>query len=227
MITVLYTTHGNRVSRELAGRWLGELSYARQTELQRLRHPEDLNNSLLGMQLLKTGMNHLKFSGFHLSEVHYRANRKPHLSREVDFSISHSGELVVCALTQNGRIGIDTEKLRPVSIHSFNQFLSASECLDSVDSSDAFIDLWTCKEATLKGCGDCRLDQLKEITLSGDAARIGTRRFHLRRLELLHGYKTCLATNVQQGNITLLPARLENGSMIISKDNPDAASYGR
>jgi len=227
MVTVLYTTDGNRVSHELAGHWLGELSYARQTELQRLRQTEDRNNSLLGMQLLKTGMNHLKFRGFHLSGVHYRANRKPHLSEEVDFSISHSGELVVCALTKNGRIGIDTEKLRPVSIHSFSQFLSTSECLDSGESSDVLIDLWTCKEAALKGCGDCRLDQLKDITISGDAARIGTRRFYLHRLELLHGYKTCLATSAQQGNIELLPARLENGSMIISKDNPDAVSYGR
>ena len=71
------------------------------------------------------------------------------------------------------------------------------------------------------------LDQLKEISISGDAARIGTRRFYLRRLELLHGYKTCLATSAQHGNIELLSARLVNGSMIISKDNPDAASYGR
>jgi 4'-phosphopantetheinyl transferase len=226
MVTVLYTTHGQRVSRELAGHWLDELPNARQIALQRLRQPEDLNNSLLGMQLLKTGMNHLKFRGFHLSEVHYRANRKPHLSRVLDFSISHSGKLVVCALVKNGRVGIDTEKLRPVSIRSFSRFLSASECLDSGDSSDAFIDLWTCKEATLKGCGDCRLDQLKDITISGDTARIGTRHFYLRRLDLLHGYRTCLATSVQQDNLELLPARLENGSMIISKDNPVTASYG-
>ena len=225
MVTVLYTTHGNRISRELAGRWLGELSHARLTKLQRLRQSEDLNNSLLGMQLLKTGMNHLKFPGFHLSGVQYRANRKPHLSEEVDFSISHSGDMVVCALTKNGRVGIDTEKLRPVSIRSFSRFLSASEYLAPGDSSDAFIDLWTCKEAVLKGCGDCRLDQLKNVTISGNAARIGARRFYLHRLELLHGYKTCLATSVQQGNIELLPARLENGSMIISKDNPDTASY--
>jgi 4'-phosphopantetheinyl transferase len=226
VVTVLYTTQANRVSRELAGHWLGELSRARQKELQRLRQPEDLKNSLLGMQLLKTGMNHLKFRGFHLSAVQYRANRKPQLSEEVDFSISHSGDMVVCALTQNGQIGIDTEKLRPVSIRSFSRFLSASEHLAPGDSSDAFIDLWTCKEAVLKGCGDCHLDQLKDITIAGDAARIGTRRFYLRRLELLHGYKTCLATSAQQGNIELLPARLENGSMTISQVNPDAASNG-
>jgi len=227
MVTVLYANHGNRVSRELTRRWLGELSCARQKVLRRLRRPEDLKNSLLGMQLLKAGMNHLKFRGFHLSGVHYSANRKPYLSAEVDFSISHSGELVVCALTRNGRVGIDTEKLRPVSIHSFSKFLSASECLDPGDSSNAFIDLWTCKEATLKGCGDCRLDQLKDVTVSGDAARIGTRFFYLRRLELLHGYRTCLATSAQHGNIALLPARLENGSMVISTDNTDAAGNGR
>jgi 4'-phosphopantetheinyl transferase len=226
MITVLYTTHANRISRELAGRWLGELSRARQTQLRRLRRPEDLNNSLLGMQLLKTGMNHLKFRGFRLTGVQYRANRKPQLSEAVDFSISHSGDMVVCALTKHGRIGIDTEKLRPLSIRSYNRFLSASECLAPDESSDAFIDLWTCKEAVLKGCGDCRLDQLKDVTISGDSARIGERHFYLRRLELLHGYKTCLATSAQQGRIELLPAGLGNGSMMISQDNPDAASCG-
>jgi len=227
VVTVLYTTHANRISRELAGRWLGELSCARRTELQRLRRSEDLNNSLLGMQLLKAGMYHLKFRGFQLSGVRYRANRKPHLSEAVDFSISHSGELVVCALTKNGRIGIDTEKLRPVSLRSFSRFLSTAEDPDPVGNCDAFIDLWTCKEATLKGCGDCRLDQLQDVTISGDAARIGTRRFYLSRLELLHGYKTCLATSARQVNIELLPAGLENGSMVIPKDYPDAASCAR
>ena len=226
MVTVLYTTHGNRISPELAGRWLGELSLARQTQLQRLRQPEDRNNSLLGMQLLKTGMNRLEFRGFHLSGVQYSANRKPHLVEGVDFSISHSGDMVVCALTKDGRVGIDTEKLRPVSIRSFSRFLSASECPAPGDSSDAFIDLWTCKEAVLKGCGDRKLDQLKDITLSGDAARIGTRRFYLHRLSLLQGYRTCLATSAQQGKIELLPARLENGSMVISEDNPDATDCG-
>ncbi|HYQ72959.1 MAG TPA: 4'-phosphopantetheinyl transferase superfamily protein [Gammaproteobacteria bacterium] len=224
VVTVLYTNSENRISRKLAGRWLAELSYARQTELQRLRRSEDLNNSLLGMQLLKTGMSHLEFRDFHLSGVQYSANRKPHLSEAVDFSISHSGDMVVCALTRNGRIGIDTEKQRPVSIRSFSRFLSASECLASGDSSDAFLDFWTCKEAVLKGCGNRQLNQLKDITISGDAARIGTQRFYLCRLELQQGYKTCLATSTQQGHIELLPARLENGSMIISKDSPDAAS---
>jgi 4'-phosphopantetheinyl transferase len=214
--TVLYTTHANRISRDLAGRWLGELSHARQAELLRLRQSEALNNSLLGMQLLKTGMQHLKVHGFHLSGVQYRANCKPQLGKGVDFSISHSGDMVVCALTKNGLIGIDTEKLRPVSIRSFSRFLSAAECLATGDSSDAFIDFWTCKEAVLKGCGDCHLDQLKDVSISGDAARIGTRHFYLRRLELLHGYRTCLATSAQQGNIELLPARLENGSMAIA-----------
>ena len=216
MVTVLYTTRANRVSRELARRWLGELSDTRRTALQRLRQSDDLNNSLLGMQLLKTGLNHLKLHGFHLSGVQYRANSKPQLGKEVDFSISHSGDMVVCALTKNGQVGIDTEKLRPVSIRSFSRFLSAAECLDTDDSNAAFIDLWTCKEAVLKGCGDCHLDQLKDVTISGDMARIGTRHFYLRRLALLHGYKTCLATSVRQGTIELLPARLKNGSMVIS-----------
>jgi 4'-phosphopantetheinyl transferase len=217
VVTVLYTTRANRVSRELAGRWLGELSDTRRTALQRLRQSDDLNNSLLGMQLLKTGLNHLKLHGFRLSGIQYRANSKPQLGKAVDFSISHSGDMVVCALTKNGQVGIDTEKLRPVSIRSFSRFLSAAECQDTGDSNAAFIDLWTCKEAVLKGCGDCHLDQLKDVIISGDKARIGTRQFYLRRLGLLHGYKTCLATSARQGNIELLPARLENGSLVISQ----------
>jgi hypothetical protein len=44
---------------------------------------------------------------------------------------------------------------------------------------------------------------------------------------LLHGYKTCLATSESQSHIELLPARLENGSMVISAVNPGPASYGQ
>lgn len=82
-------------------------------------------------------------------------NGKPFFkSSDMEFGISHSGELAVCALSERP-VGIDVEELR--EIRNVNglaaRFLSKAEqyyVTHSANMSEAFLEVWTKKEAYLK-----------------------------------------------------------------------------
>ncbi|MEL7331853.1 MAG: 4'-phosphopantetheinyl transferase superfamily protein [Cyanobacteria bacterium J06560_2] len=74
------------------------------------------------------------------------------------FNISHSGELALCALGQDHRVGIDVEKMK--EIQRLDSMMS--RCLLPNEQAlvkasqrplQAFLKYWTCKEAYLKAIG--------------------------------------------------------------------------
>jgi 4'-phosphopantetheinyl transferase len=89
---------------------------------------------------------------------------KPELESEgsstLNFSHSHSAGLALYAFARNARIGVDIEELRPINdaLELSTQYLSRTEAADvlkaSIDErSEAFLKLWTQKEALLKVSG--------------------------------------------------------------------------
>jgi 4'-phosphopantetheinyl transferase len=93
------------------------------------------------------------------------ARGKPHLTSRADtptlcFSLSHSGELALCAVTRGRDVGVDIERIRPVSAwreiaaRYFSQHEREALCSLSDDRSlDAFFQGWTHKEAYSKALG--------------------------------------------------------------------------
>jgi 4'-phosphopantetheinyl transferase len=90
---------------------------------------------------------------------------KPHLASHADapalcFSLSHSGEFALCAVTKGRGVGVDIERVRPVSAwrEIAARYLSKRErdalCSLSNDRAlDAFFQIWTGKEAYSKAPG--------------------------------------------------------------------------
>ncbi len=91
---------------------------------------------------------------------------KPTLSaragcRDVRFNLSHSGELALFAIALGREVGVDLESIRPLSempgiVH---RWFSAPErrrfhASPIRERSRVFFELWTRKEATVKGTGD-------------------------------------------------------------------------
>lgn len=81
---------------------------------------------------------------------------KPYLKNEnIFFNISHSGSLVVCAISEH-ECGADIEILRDYNdktakrVCNENEYAKVSE---SSDKSVAFLEIWTRKEAFLKFTG--------------------------------------------------------------------------
>ena len=98
---------------------------------------------------------------------------------ELDFNLSHAGPHVLLAFARRQPLGIDLEQAgRPVSVDEIAQrFFTAGEVaalarLPAAARADAFLRLWTHKEAVLKALGaglSFGLDRL-EFALGADGA---------------------------------------------------------
>jgi 4'-phosphopantetheinyl transferase len=94
---------------------------------------------------------------------------------KLNFSLSHSGKLAVCAIASKHKVGIDAEILnRAVACEGV-----ASDCFgeseqkqlracDPAKTTDLFFRLWTLKEATLKALGTGLLESPKDVQFKLD-----------------------------------------------------------
>jgi 4'-phosphopantetheinyl transferase len=107
------------------------------------------------------------YVGGHPSDISFGvvAMGKPTLSRPNDigltFNTTHSGELVIIAVTANRDVGVDVEKVRPVRralrvakrVYSAQEYeMLAALPPDKVDH--AFLSIWVRREGTAKARGD-------------------------------------------------------------------------
>lgn len=97
---------------------------------------------------------------------------------EGDFSISHSGSWVVCAVVDRGRIGIDVQQVRPVNEGIFTLCLSSTEREKLLQwpvgtQLHGFFTLWTLKEAFVKALGQGLSYPLTDIQFDALALRRG------------------------------------------------------
>lgn len=133
------------------------------------------------------------------------------LHPSLQFNLSHSGDLVLIALSRGRALGVDVEQMRMdvAAKEIAARFFSADECrgLASVAPAEqhaAFFSCWTRKEAYLKARGDglsLPLAQFDVSFLPGDPPRLlATRhdpadlhRWILHALEGGEGYQAALA----------------------------------
>lgn len=111
----------------------------------------------------------------------YSAYGKPSVegAGQWHFNVSHSGSLLVCALTEVAPIGVDIERVRrqPKAAAIAKRFFSAAEAqrvlaapADSVAA--VFSEIWTRKEAFLKATGEGFSRDLDGFTVSSGPGEI-------------------------------------------------------
>ena len=110
--------------------------------------------SLVGRILLNKALSEFKAGEY---TVEYTGNEKPVLRcvKDICFNISHSGDYVVLALSED-EVGCDIQEIRPynpkVAVRNYceneRRFIEGSESKD-----DIFIRLWALKESILKFTG--------------------------------------------------------------------------
>ena len=126
--------------------------------------------SRLGRELLSKLVDHAgeNYEGLVIEKG---KNGKPFFANceRLDFNISHSNELVVCALSvDDGKIGADTEK-KESTIRKEKQplfagrFFSGNEREILEKEPDRFSEIWTRKEAYLKRMGTGIATDLREV----------------------------------------------------------------
>jgi len=87
-----------------------------------------------------------------------RSHGKPALADgSVEFNVSHSGELVAIALAVGTPVGVDIERVRPISdaIAIARRFFSPDEAarVAGAGTDEEFFAIWTAKEAVVKALG--------------------------------------------------------------------------
>ncbi len=120
-------------------------------------------------------------------QFEYGPNGKPALATPfaesgLSFNLAHSEDLALVAVTQLGPIGVDVEKIRPVSDADklVARFFSARETalfqsLPAAQKNNAFFNLWTRKEAWLKATGEGiahSLNRVEVTFLPNEASRL-------------------------------------------------------
>lgn len=131
----------------------------------RYRMPQDAFNYVLGKLMLKRGLEEIGLDN-DLEKIRFNKNEKPILD-QVFFNISHSGNYVVCAITQAGEIGIDIEQPRSISLEDFEMNFTKKEW-GSITTHPfplkKFYWYWVRKESIIKALG-VNLSYLNQIEL--------------------------------------------------------------
>ncbi len=144
----------------------------RKAKIDRLKYPKDKKLSLGAGFLLHKSLGDIGITNYALE---YRMRDKPYLTGRDDifFNISHSGNLVVLALSDL-EVGVDVEKVRNFKESLINYVFSEQEIALAKDLSEvlgftedqAFTRLWTAKESIMKYSGMGIALEPKKITLS-------------------------------------------------------------
>ncbi|MDQ2771769.1 MAG: 4'-phosphopantetheinyl transferase superfamily protein [Bacteroidota bacterium] len=126
-----------------------------QREALRFHRWQDQHAALLGKLLVRHLLVHSGYPTDALETLYRDALGKPRLPLPVDFSISHSGTVVACALSTHHCVGLDVEQVLPYELDDFRQLLRPDEAqaLAATNMSQNFCQLWTRKESFVKAKG--------------------------------------------------------------------------
>ena len=164
----------------------------------RFKRWQDRNASLLGKILLLEGLKKYGYPSDFLDNLSYSPHNRPFLDDSIDFNISHSGEYVVCAINNEGRVGIDIERMRPLDFSEFRNYMTSEEwnmMHESPDQLEYFYELWTVKESVIKGEGKGLSIPLLDIHWEGETASVSNNLWYIRKILIDPGYSCHVAAN--------------------------------
>ena len=153
-----------------------EMTESRKARVDRLSIEEDRKRSLLGEILIKK----LLCEEGIKATLESDSSGRPYLSgAELYVSIAHSGEMAICAISENP-VGIDVERIKPINLKLINKVCTEREKAyveKAQDPSLSFLEIWTAKEAYFKkhGTGITNLKSVDILSLE-------------RELRIINGY---------------------------------------
>lgn len=121
------------------------------------------------------------------------------------FNVSHSGEMALCALGNQQKVGVDIEHMKPINrLESMMERCFSADEQQQIRNADrpfqAFLQHWTCKEAYLKAIGMGLTQSMQTIEIQLTPPRLVavpyacTEGWHLTVLPLPSYYVGALVT---------------------------------
>lgn len=146
-------TEWNAAQRDAAAARLPPADLARS---RRYRRWQDGQATLLGRLLLRLVLTRRGLDPDLLGRIAIDAADRPSLPISLDFNISHTDGLVVLIAGDDGAVGIDVERLRPLDPDDLGTALTAADrrrIAAADDPAAAMLQCWTAKEAVVKAAG--------------------------------------------------------------------------
>ncbi|MCU0975866.1 MAG: hypothetical protein MUC71_06070 [Steroidobacteraceae bacterium] len=177
----------------VVARWLAALPPQRRARLERLRNPADRAASLAGLALLVAAARAAGLAPPDLARLEFPDRGKPRWPGGPDFSVSHGGGHVGCALIfPTGRVGLDLERADAACWHDLRLVLAPGE--SPGEGAEQATEVWVGKEAVLKAAG-ATLAEAAAVALLGATADFGGRRWQLSRPALAPGIACAVASD--------------------------------
>lgn len=183
--------------------YLDKLPFTIREKNKRFLRWQDRYSHLMGRILLLDFANRSGLGPKFLEQITYNKYGKP-LSDQLNFSISHSAELVVCVCTPvNLSIGVDVEWKRPVELNDFFNTMDDDQWRriysDPESPLDKFYLYWVIKESVIKADGRGLSIPLTDVLISKNLAWVkgNQRPWHIEELTLEQEYALAIATNIQ------------------------------
>ncbi|MBS7233711.1 4'-phosphopantetheinyl transferase superfamily protein [Flavobacterium psychroterrae] len=200
MIHIYYAYLSEKNHENLVKTNLHKFPQEYQNKIKSFRRWQDAQSSMLGRLLLYKGIKELYGNKIHFNDLRYTRYKKPYFEDSfVKFNISHSGEIVVCALCDNCEIGIDIELVTNVELNDFKSQMTSKEwdnVLSSNSTEASFFDYWTQKEAVLKAYGNGLTIPLRSFEILDNKTQIKNEKFFLKKIAIDEKYKCYIAQNV-------------------------------
>jgi 4'-phosphopantetheinyl transferase len=151
------------------------LSDVERARMARFRYPDDRRRYLAAHGILRETLAEL--TGIPPARLRFREgpHGKPYLDPprlgllDFNFSLSHSGELAMIAVSAGREVGMDVEKVRPEvdAVAIADRFFAPEEActlagLPATQRKRSFFELWTRKEALSKARGMALAPALRE-----------------------------------------------------------------
>jgi 4'-phosphopantetheinyl transferase len=175
------------------------------------RHLRIAGKALLAYALRQPGMR----SDVSLEQYDYSATNQPVLKgSDLRFSISHSGNIVVCAVVSTHAIGVDVEKTMPVKLDLMKFYFNSESWFEIINAPDVYAEFyrhWTMREAAIKAAG-LGIDQmeLSEMFPEDHTIQVRNEIYYCRMLPVRYDYTVCLASDKEIEDVALNMLNIED-----------------
>lgn len=192
----IYLININDVSENELHLWYNCMSNQRKKEADNIKNKSKRISSIVSDHLCRKAVS--GFSNMPENEIVFSKNKygKPFANgTNAHFSVSHSGDLVICAVSEK-EIGTDIEKKREIRLDAAKRFATESEIDYIGNSTDSFFEIWTLKEAYFKCIGTGLGADIKTVSFSRDGSRFlcSEPGFIITKLDLPEGYTGFVCT---------------------------------
>ena len=179
------------------------LPVSEQEKVMRFKRWEDAHACLLGKLLL---LQAIEGSGLSLSDLKYTSFDKPYFDAPIDFNIAHSGNYVVCTVSDGVRVGVDIEQIKPIVLADFELVFTPNEWKhihQSENQLSAFFHYWTRKEAVIKADGGGLNVDLLTIDTLADVVSLNSVNWHLQSIAIGQEYVLHLCSDISAVEVLL------------------------